>query len=73
MNNYCNIHQVPMMMKRMNGGWTTVCPWCEVAGRYDKGTVRAGAHETHGYRFSAGDRRERGDVSSRETVIVGGI
>lgn len=57
-------------MKRMNGGWTTVCPWCDAAGRYDKGTIRAGVHERNGYQYG-GDRRERPDVSSRETIIVG--
>lgn len=43
---YCRIHQVPMLFKRMNGGWTTVCPWCDAMGKYE----RVGAHEAaHGY------------------------
>ena len=72
MRNYCEIHQCNMLMKRMNGGWTTVCPWCEIAGRYDRSTVRAGAHEARGYQYGAGDHQARPDVSSRETIIVGG-
>ena len=38
MNGYCNIHQTPMLMRRMNGGWTTVCPWCDALGKYNRRT-----------------------------------
>lgn len=51
--NYCRIHGTPMLMKRMNGGWTSVCLWCDVMGKYE----RIGAHEAvHGY-----PRREQDD------------
>ena len=54
--NYCRIHQAPMLLKRMNGGWTTVCPWCDQLGVYDRRTVQAGAHEAgRGYRYRGGD------------------
>ncbi len=70
-NNFCRVHQGRMLIKWMNGGWTTVCPWCEIAGKYDKGTVRAGIHEHRGYQYNAGQNSERPDVSSRETIIIG--
>ena len=66
MNGYCNIHQVPLLLKRMNGGWTTVCPWCDQLGRYDNRTAQVAAHEPRGYQYrsTGGSVDDRADTNT---------
>lgn len=34
MDNICRRHASGQVLVRKNGGWTTICPWCEMEGRY---------------------------------------
>lgn len=39
MNNICRRHGSGMALARRNGGWTTICPWCDEEGRYSTGAA----------------------------------
>lgn len=32
---WCGVHRVPLLYRYMRGGWTTVCPWCDLYGKYE--------------------------------------
>lgn len=71
MSGWCNLHQRPLVFKRIMGDWWLVCPVCDMCGLYEASVAENAAGYIATYGENTYDVREgSGIVGDRETVLA---